>query len=272
MINLLNEWTNFDLTLWQWALICLTGASIGFSKTGISGVITVFVPVMAIIFGARESTGVVVPMLCFADLLAALYYRRSADFACILRLMPWAIAGLAAALLVDHLVPVRAFKFLIGICILGGIVVMLWNEFQLRKTAGKKTNDDEKNSHGIGNVPVIRVLKQAFFGVAGGFSTMIGNAAGPVMSVYLLSMRLPKLSFVGTTAWFFLIINYLKIPLQVFAWNNINVNGLKLGVLMIPFIIIGAILGIYLVKKISEVFYRYLVLGMTLATTFLLFL
>jgi uncharacterized membrane protein YfcA len=270
MIGFLNGWTNFDLSLWQWALVCLTGAAIGFSKTGISGVITVFIPVMAIIFGARESTGVVVPMLCFADLLAALYYRRSADFKCILRLLPWAIAGLGAALLVDHLVPVRAFKFLIGICILVGIIIMLWNEFKLRRNAGKITKDDGENSHG--GVAVIRVLKQAFFGVAGGFSTMIGNAAGPVMSVYLLSMRLPKLSFVGTTAWFFLIINYLKIPLQVFAWNNINLNGLKLGALMIPFIIMGAILGVYIVKKASEVFYRYLVLGMTVATTFLLFL
>jgi uncharacterized membrane protein YfcA len=268
----MNEWTGFDLSLLQWAAICLTGVAIGFSKTGIAGVITVFIPVMAIIFGAKESTGVVLPMLCFADLLAAVYYRRSADFKCILRLLPWAISGFALALLVDHLVPVKTFKFLIGICILGGIVIMIWNEFQLRKTTGKLIKDDEDNTPSKGEVSIIRVLKQAFFGIAGGFSTMIGNAAGPVMSVYLLSMRLPKLSFVGTTAWFFLIVNYLKLPLQVFAWNNVTVNGIKLCALMIPFILIGAILGILLVKKISDVFYRYLVLGMTVATTFLLFL
>jgi uncharacterized membrane protein YfcA len=264
MIDFLNEWTSFDLSLWQWTLVCLTGIIIGFAKTGIGGVVTVFIPVMAIIFGAKESTGILLPMLCFADLLAALYYRRSADFKCILRLLPWTIAGFAAALLVDHLVPVRAFKFLIGICILGGIIIMLWNEFRSRK-------NDEENSP-VETVPILRILKQAFFGVAGGFSTMIGNAAGPVMSVYLLSMRLPKLSFVGTTAWFFLIVNYLKIPLQVLAWNNISVGGLKLCALLIPLIFVGAALGIFLVKKVSEVFYRYLVLGMTVATTFLLFL
>jgi uncharacterized membrane protein YfcA len=256
----------------QWALVCLTGMAIGFSKTGIAGITTVFVPVMAIIFGARESTGIVLPMLCFADLLAAAYYRRSADFKCILRLLPWAIAGFVLALLVDHLVPVRAFKFLIGICILGGIIIMLWNEFRLRKTAKKMSNNDEGNSSAKKEAPLLRILKQAFFGIAGGFSTMIGNAAGPVMSVYLLSMKLPKLSFVGTTAWFFLIINYLKLPVQVLAWNNINANGLKLGILIIPFLIIGALLGVYFVKKASEVFYRYLVLGMTVATAFLLFL
>jgi uncharacterized membrane protein YfcA len=271
MIYFLNEWTGFDLSIWQWVLICLTSIVIGFSKTGIAGVITIMIPVMAIIFGARESTGIVLPMLCFADILAAVYYRRSADFKCILRLLPWALTGFVVALLVDHLVPVRAFKFLIGICILGGIIIMLWNEFQLRKTAEKPTKDDEENTP-KGELSIIRVLKQALFGIAGGFSTMIGNAAGPVMSVYLLSMRLPKLSFVGTTAWFFLIVNYLKIPVQALAWNNISVNGLKLGILMIPFILIGALLGIYMVKKASEKFYRYLVLGMTVATTFLLFL
>lgn len=78
---------------------------------------------------------------------------------------------------------------------------------------------------------------------------MIGNAAGPVMAVYLLSMRLPKYSFVGTSAWFFLVVNYLKLPLQLFVWENITLQTLILNLFTIPIIIIGAVIGIWFVKK-----------------------
>jgi uncharacterized membrane protein YfcA len=101
---------------------------------------------------------------------------------------------------------------------------------------------------------------------------MIGNAGGPVMSVFLLSMRLPKESFVGTTAWFFLILNYLKIPLQIIAWHNIHIKGLLFNVSMIPAILIGLFLGVVLIKLISEKYFRILVYVMTVISCALLIL
>jgi uncharacterized membrane protein YfcA len=112
----------------------------------------------------------------------------------------------------------------------------------------------------------------AVFGIMGGFSTMIGNAAGPIMSVFLLSMHLPKTSFVGTAAWFFMVVNYLKIPLQVFVWNNITRESLLFDVTMIPIIITGAVLGVILVKKVPEKHYKTLVYAMTMISAILLFL
>lgn len=85
---------------------------------------------------------------------------------------------------------------------------------------------------------------------------MIGNAAGPVMSVYLLSARLPKLVFVGTNAWFFLLVNYMKLPFQIFAWDNIGAKSLAVGAVGIPFILLGAVFGIWFVKKLPEKWYR----------------
>jgi uncharacterized membrane protein YfcA len=114
-------------------------------------------------------------------------------------------------------------------------------------------------------------IKSAVFGVAGGFSTMIGNAAGPVMSVYLLSMKLPKVSFIGTAAWFFMIINYLKLPLQILVWHNISSAGLRFGITMIPAILLGAAVGVLIIKKVPERNYRILVYAMTLISTVLLF-
>jgi uncharacterized membrane protein YfcA len=101
---------------------------------------------------------------------------------------------------------------------------------------------------------------------------MIGNTAGPIMSVFMLSIKLPKESFVGTAAWFFLIVNYLKIPLQVFAWHNITLKTLKFDLFMIPFVLLGVWLGILFVKKVSEAQYRIAVYALTLASAFLLFL
>jgi uncharacterized membrane protein YfcA len=240
---------------WQVAALVFAGLCIGVSKTGVNGVTTITIPVLALIFGARESTGVVLPMLCFADLLAVIYYRRNAEWKHILRLLPWATAGFGLAIFVDRLIPAKAFKTLIGICILIGLVVMFWNDRR-----GKNVK-----------IPSAWWFSAAF-GIIGGFSTMIGNAAGPVMSVFLLSMRLPKTSFVGTASWFFMIVNYLKIPLQVFVWNNITGESLLFDAAMIPIIIIGAVLGVILVKKISEKHYKTLVYAMTLISATLLFL
>jgi len=104
----------------------------------------------------------------------------------------------------------------------------------------------------------------------GGFTTMIGNAAGPVMAIYLLSVKMPKYNFVGTNAWFFLVVNYLKIPIQVFAWDNITLSSLMLDACTIPFIIIGGVLGIILVKKLPEKGFRYFTTAVTCLSVLML--
>jgi uncharacterized membrane protein YfcA len=251
--SFLAYWNGF--APWQAAAVIFSGICIGVSKTGINGISAVMIPLLALVFGARESTGVVLPMFCFADLVAVIYYRRAAEWKYIVRLLPWALAGFGLALLVDRMVPARGFKALIGICIFAGLVVMFWNDRRGKDAA----------------VPSAWWFS-AIFGIMGGFSTMIGNAAGPIMSVFLLSVRLQKTSFVGTAAWFFMIINYLKVPLQYFVWHNITLKGLLFDVTLIPVILIGAALGILVVKKVSESHYRVIVYAMTIVSATLLFL
>lgn len=92
---------------------------------------------------------------------------------------------------------------------------------------------------------------------------MIGNAAGPIFSVYLLAKGFKKNDFMGTTAWFFFIINLTKVPLQIFFWHNINVNTIMLTVIMVPAIAVGAIMGVIIIKKLNEKLFHLLILGVT---------
>jgi uncharacterized membrane protein YfcA len=108
-------------------------------------------------------------------------------------------------------------------------------------------------------------------GLAGGFSTMIGNAAGPVLSLYLLSMHLPKYSFIGTKAWFFMIVNLLKVPLHIFFWHTITVRTLVFDIAMIPAIAVGALAGVAVVKKIPEKPYRIFIMTVTVLASVKLF-
>jgi len=245
----------YQFSPWEWCVLIFCGLCIGMAKTGVNGLGMVTVPVLAIIFGAKPSTGILLPMLCCADLFAVAYYRRSAEWKYIVRLLPWALAGFALALFTDHWISDKGFKTLIGICIFAGLGVMLWNEYRGKDTV----------------VPSAWWFV-ALFGMVGGFSTMIGNAAGPIMSVFLLSVRLPKKSFVGTAAWFFLIINLLKLPLQYFVWHNISKETLLFDLALLPAIAIGAWLGIIFVKKVSEKNYRVAVYALTVLSTLLLFL
>ena len=245
----------YDLLPWQWVIWITFALCAGLAKAGFSGITTLIVPASALIFGAKDSTGLNLPLLFFADILAVCYYRRDAEWKYILKLLPWSLAGFATALFVDQFVPVQAFRYLMGGSILAGLVVMVWSDIW-----GKE------------KLPPSAWWFSALFGIAGGFTAMIGNVGGPIFAVYLLSMRLPKKSFVGTTSWYFLIFNFLKFPAQIFLWKNISVQTLLFDLTAMPAVLAGGVLGVFLIKKISEPFYRKTIMILTLVSTILLFI
>ncbi|MBR4845155.1 MAG: sulfite exporter TauE/SafE family protein, partial [Bacteroidaceae bacterium] len=182
------------INLFQWTILSLTALCIGMSKTGVQGMMLLVVPYMAMAFGAKESTGVILPMLCMADIMAVAYYKRIADWKIVVKLLPTAILGFFVAIFVDKLIPTNEFQQLMGWTLALALIVMMWSEF-----FGKE------------NKWMNKWWYSSVFGLLGGFTTMIGNAAGPVLSVYLLSMRKGKMEYIGINAWFFLVVNFLKI-------------------------------------------------------------
>jgi hypothetical protein len=236
------------------AFVALVALLIGMAKTGVHGAGMMAVPLLAAVFGGQLSSGLLLPVLCLADIFGAVYYRRHASWYYLKKLFPWAalgvVLGSGAGMLMQS---DQLFKIIMAVIILVSVVIMVWLE------RGHKQDIPDYHWFAI------------MMGVAGGFTSMFGNLAGAVMAVYLLSMRLPKNEYIGTTAWFFMVVNWFKVPFHVFLWHTITWDSFVLNLASFPFIAVGAWLGIEIVKRIPERMYRWFIILMTmLAALFML--
>ncbi|PWK25563.1 hypothetical protein LX92_00305 [Maribacter polysiphoniae] len=218
---------------------------VGISKAGIKGVAIINVTLMALAFGAKESTGLVVPLLILADIFAVVYYNRHCQWSYILRFLPWIIVGILIGVFIGMDLDEQTFKIGMAIIILGSVVMMYWWD-------RKKTK----------NVPSHWSFA-GFIGVLAGITTMIGNLAGAFSNIFFLAMRLPKNEFIGTAAWLFLIINLFKLPFHIWAWGTITPETLLINLKLAPAIFLGLFVGVRLVKIIKEDFYRKMILVLT---------
>ena len=236
----------FEFSYAGFATILFVAMLIGMSKTGVHGAGMLAVPLLASVFGGLRSSGIMLPMLCLADIMGVWYYHRHASWSHLKKLFPWAIVGTLLGTWIGGMIDDASFKMVMAIVILISVAVMIWLE------------RDHQN-----DVPDIPAFA-AFAGIAGGFTSMVGNLAGSVMAVYFLSMRLPKREFIGTTAWFFMVINWMKIPFHVFAWKSITWESFLLDLTMIPLIIAGGVIGILVVGKMKDQTYRWFIIAMTI--------
>ena len=225
-----------DLTLLDWATIGFCATMMGVTKTGIPGLGILAVPLLAIVFeNTKESTGLLLGILILADIFAIIYHRRNARWQHIFRLLPAAVCGIVAGYFGLKVVNNEQLKPIIGIIVLLMLGINYW------RTHGTDEND---------TIPTPRWL--AFWlGFIAGVTTMMANAAGPVMIIYLLAMRLPKIEFVGTSAWFFFLVNWIKVPFSA-NLGLMNAETVKVNLMMLPFIFVGAMLGIFFLKRIPQ--------------------
>jgi uncharacterized membrane protein YfcA len=208
---------------------------VGIAKTGIPGITILVVPLMATVLPARRSVGVLLGILILADLFAAGYYRRHAQWRHVARLLGPTFAGIVAGYFGLKVVSDQQLKPIIGAIVLVMLAVNLW-----RTKAGAKAKP----------VPT-QWWFAAGMGFLAGVATMMANAAGPIMTIYLLAMRLGKVQFVGTSAWFFFVINWVKVPFSA-KLELMTVESVKLDLMMLPFITAGAALGIFVLKRIPQ--------------------
>jgi len=225
----------FDLDLLGWMVVALCAVMVGLSKTGIPGVGILVVPLMATVLPARSSVGVLLGILILGDLFAATYYGHHAQWGHVLRLLPAAFAGIVAGYFGLKVITDQQLRPIIG----GAVLAMLAVNYWRIKAESEDAQIPSKWWFAVG------------LGFLAGVTTMMANAAGPVMIVYLLAMKLPKVQFVGTAAWFFFVVNWLKVPFSA-SLKLMTAESLKLDLLMLPFIAAGAITGILVLKRIPQ--------------------
>ncbi|WP_076420471.1 sulfite exporter TauE/SafE family protein [Colwellia sp. UCD-KL20] len=243
---------SYELSYNALLLLFLVAFFIGMAKTGVSGISMFAVPLLALNFGGKESSGIMLPLLIMADIFGVFYYHRSANWYYLRKLFPWAAIGVVVGTIIGQYINDQVFRQLMGGIIFASLAVMIWQE------KSKKTDVPDYLWFAI------------LMGILGGITTMVGNLAGTVMALYLLSMRLPKNEFIGTAACFFLAVNLFKVPFHVFVWETITLDSFLLNLVSLPFIALGAFVGVHIVKRISNNQYRWWVIGMTVLAAILM--
>lgn len=239
------------LTSVQWLIAAIAAYLVGLSKTGIAGLGVLAVALFASVLPPRESTGIVLIVLISADIVAVTTYRREVSWPHLLRLFPWAALGIIIGFLVMGRIDAQMTQRLIGAIL---VVLMVVQIIRRRQTRNQPVPPEVAKAHPVW---------AAVTGVSAGFTTMVANAAGPIMIVYLLAMRLPKLVFMGTAAWYFFVLNVFKVPFS-YSLGLITPASLQISLALIPFAVLGAVSGRVLIRYIDQSLFELLAIGLTL--------
>ncbi|MCG3147254.1 MAG: hypothetical protein PCFJNLEI_00693 [Verrucomicrobiae bacterium] len=235
----------FDLQPWQWALVVLGAFLAGVSKTGIAGLGILTVAIYANVLPAKESTGLILPMLIAADVIAVVSYRRHAVWSHMWKLFPWVAGGVVLGYFAMGRISNVGVRYAIGTILLVMTALHCWRKWRQSE-----------------NVPHAWWVAAAT-GLLAGFTTMMANAAGPIMVLYWLALGLPKMEFLGTGAWYFLIINVFKVPFS-YHLGLITPASLQFNLWMLPAIVAGTLMGRVFVQRINQTWFEILALGLTL--------
>jgi uncharacterized membrane protein YfcA len=244
----------YQLSWTNWLLVFLAALIQGLGKSGLKGLSAIIVTIMALVFGSRASTGILIPLMIAADILAVVYYHRYTQWKYLMKLLPSMVIGVVVAAWIGSSISELLFKKIMAVLILLTVVIMIYM--------------DRKKDMGVPK----HWLFSGSMGLVAGFTSMIGNLAGAFANIYLLAIRLPKNEFIGTAAWLFFIINVFKLQFHIFVWETVTYESVFFDLFLIPGILIGFFLGVKIVKLIKNEFYRKLVLIVTAVGAFMILL
>ncbi|MGP9537271.1 sulfite exporter TauE/SafE family protein [Brachybacterium sp. AOP43-C2-M15] len=257
----------------SWLLVTLGALVVGFSKTALPGAGTIAVGIFALAMPAKESTAALLILLIVGDMTALWVYRREPDVRTLLRLLPSAMIGVVIGAFYFAHVDGDAVRITIGAILLALVTVTVWRRRVSQRTEraaaaqGATSTGSATSARPAtgGYRPGAAAAAQGIgYGLLGGFTTMVANAAGPVMSMYFYAMRMPVLTFLGTSAWYFAIINLFKLPFSA-GLGLITRDTLVMDAMLVPVVLIGAYLGAKVARRIPQKVFENLILALTVA-------
>ncbi len=237
------------LTPGQWAGLAVAALLVGLSKGGVAGLGILVAAVAANVLPAKAASGFVLPLLIAGDLVGLRMFHRHADWTQLWRLFPSTAAGVVLGYLLMGRMDDGQAKLLVGTL----VVSMVGWHLAMQRRAG--------TSDGLSGGPSRWLAPVA--GLLAGFTTLVANAAGPVMIVYLLAMRLPKLEFLGTSAWFFCLLNLAKVPFMAHL-GLVNAGSLGANAALVPLVVLGALAGRWLVDRMEQKRFELVALALSL--------
>lgn len=229
-----------DFELWRWALFAVAALIIGLSKSGVPGLGILNVAIFQILLDAKVAVGFGLPLLVMGDLCSLLIYRRHAQWKQILRLLPWAILGVIGGWLALKTLDGQSARLAISLVLAAMLALHV-----VRQKWPMLVSEALPHSYGTA----------ACIGVVAALVSTLANAAGPIMILYLLSMRLPKMAFMGTSVYFFTFLNLFKVPF-LHEQGLVNWGSLEANLKLLPFVVGGSLLGYFFAKKISQAWFE----------------
>lgn len=240
----------------EWMLLAVAAFAVGAAKSGMPAFGPIPAALFATVLPAKASTGAVLGLLLVGDLIAVRMYHAHADWTILRRLFPTVVAGVLLGVVALWFADDAAVRRIIGATLI--LLVVLRVVLMIRQ---RRAREEPR--------PVPPGLAYVF-GPLGGFTTMVANAAGPVMTLYFVASRLPVQAILGTAAWFFLLVNAFKVPFSV-GLGLMTPLSLLLNLLLVPALLVGALGGRAVARRISPVWFERIVLVLTLVSgTYLL--
>ncbi len=222
----------------QWLVLILSAALVGLTKAGLNGISMITLPILVALFGAKVSSGLILGVLIAGDVTALWNYRKDLSPPHLAKTLPWALVGILIGVAVGGAIPEEAFKRTMAALVILSTGVLVYTEWR----GGAKFPE--------------AWWAAAPLGLLAGFASMVGNAAGSVMGLYLLSSGLGKGKLVGTSVWFFFIVNLVKLPFHLFIWHTASLQTFLADLAVAPVAVLATILGVKIVRIIPEKPYR----------------
>lgn len=239
---------------WEPLLIVVVTAAVllyGFSKTAMPVAGVVAGPMLAAALGPTIAAGFAVPLLLLGDLMGLLYFRQHANWPVMLRIVPGVLVGFVITALLFAFASTSVVARVIGVLLLISVGLEIYR---------RRSKIDQKLDQGEGATP--RRLEAGFYGTLTGVTTMAANAGGAAMTLYLVKMRVPMLAFMGTSVWFFFILNLIKVPF-IIPLGLITQDSLVANLWFAPVLVIGALIGITTFRRMNQAWFERIALALS---------